>query len=148
MHVQDLMTCTVHCCSSTDTADRAANLMWEHDVGMVPVVDPEHGLVGVVTDRDLLMAAHLRGQRLAEIPVRTVMAGEAHGCAPTDTLGEAERVMSEHQVRRLPVLQDGALVGVLSIGDLARAAGTGRSKHQSVGPVQALSTISRPRHMA
>lgn len=148
MKVRDLMTTSVETCSSRDTADRAANLMWEHDIGFVPVVDSEYGLVGVVTDRDLLMASHLRGLRLAEIPIGTVMGQRPYSCSPDDTLAHAERIMAAHQVRRLPVVHDELVVGVLSTNDLARAAGAGWGPYKASGLVQTLAAISAPRRAA
>jgi CBS domain-containing protein len=148
MKVRDLMTTEVHSCSSGDTADKAASLMWAHDIGFVPVVDAEYGILGVVTDRDLLMASHLRGQRLAEIPVGSVMGPRAHTCGPNDSLAHAEQIMAAHQVRRLVVAVDGKLVGVLSTNDLVRAAGTGWRQYKQVGLVQALAAIAAPRKAA
>ena len=69
MKVRDLMRSPVHSCSSKDTADRALNLMWEHDVGSIVVIDSEAGLVGVITDRDIAMAAYLQGLPLDSMTV-------------------------------------------------------------------------------
>jgi CBS domain-containing protein len=145
MHVRDLMSTPVHVCSSKDTADRAANLMWEHDVGSIPVVDSEAGLLGVVTDRDLAMAAHLRNQHLSEIPVASVMGPRPFTCAPGDTLAQAEQTMAAHQVHRLPVVEDGLVVGMLSTNDLVRAASAGWRQYKSAALVQTLAAIAAPR---
>lgn len=146
MKVRDLMSSPVHCCSSNDTADRAANLMWEHDVGSVAVVDPEAGLVGMVTDRDLAMAAHLRNQRLAEMPVLSIARPRVHCCAPDDTIAQAEQTMAANQVHRLPVVDDeGLVIGMLSTNDLVRAASGGWRQYKASSIVETLASISAPR---
>jgi CBS domain-containing protein len=145
MKVRDLMSHPVHSCSSKDTADRAANLMWEHDVGSIPVIDSEAGLLGVVTDRDLVMAVHLQNRHLSEIPVTAVMGPQPFVCSPEDSIGRAEQIMSAHQVHRLPVVEDGLVVGMLSTNDLVRAASAGWRQYKSAGIVQTLAAIAAPR---
>jgi CBS domain-containing protein len=145
MKVRDLMSHPVHSCSSKDTADRAANLMWEHDVGSIPVIDSEAGLLGVVTDRDLAMAVHLQNRHLSEIPVTAVMGPQPFVCSPEDSIGRAEQIMSAHQVHRLPVVEDGLVVGMLSTNDLVRAASAGWRQYKSAGIVQTLAAIAAPR---
>ena len=146
MKVRDLMSSPVHSCSSRDTADRAANLMWEHDVGSIAVVDPETGLVGMITDRDLAMAAHLRNQHLAEMPVLSIARPRVYSCAPDDTIAHAEQTMAAHQVRRLPVVDDeGLVVGMLSTNDLVRAASGGWRQYKASSIVETLASISAPR---
>jgi CBS domain-containing protein len=146
MKVQDLMSSPVYACSSKDTADRAANLMWEHDVGSIAVIDPEAGLVGIVTDRDLVMATHLRNQHLAEIPVLTVMGPKVYTCRPDDSVGKAEQTMAAHQVHRLPVVDDeGLVVGMLSTNDLVRAASGGWRQYKAASVVETLASIGAPR---
>lgn len=145
MKVRDLMSHPVHSCSSRDTADRAANLMWEHDVGSIPVIDSEAGLLGVVTDRDLAMAAHLQNRHLSEIPVSAVMGPLPFTCSPEDSIGRAEQIMSAHQIHRLPVVEDGLVVGMLSTNDLVRAASAGWRQYKAAGIVQTLAAIAAPR---
>jgi hypothetical protein len=99
----------------------------------------------VVTDRDLLMASHLRGQRPSEIAIGSVMSRELHTCSPDDSVAAAERIMAAHQVRRLPVVEDDLVVGVLSFNDLARAAGAGWGPYKGADLVQVLAAISAPR---
>jgi CBS-domain-containing membrane protein len=102
-------------------------VMWEHDCGIVPVLDAEGKLVGVVTDRDICMAAFFHGARLSELPVREVMARDLHTLRPEASLHDALALMRRMQVRRVPVVDDaGALVGIFSLADLANPAATGR----------------------
>jgi CBS domain-containing protein len=119
--------------------------MWEHDVGSIPVIDSEAGLLGVVTDRDLVMASHLRNQRLGEIPVVSVMGPRPFTCSPGDTLAQAEQTMAAHQVHRLPVVEDGLVVGMLSTNDLVRAASAGWRQYKSNQLIQTLAAIAAPR---
>ena len=118
--VLDVMTKTVRCCRSSDAADVPAQIMWEHSVGIVPVLFGRE-LVGVVTDRDIAMAAYGKRELLEKIPVDTIMSREVRFCAPEDRLQAAEHVMAKQQVRRLPVIDQGDVVGLLSMTDLALA---------------------------
>jgi CBS domain-containing protein len=148
MKVRDLMKHPVHSCSSKDTADRAANLMWEHDVGSIVVMDSEAGLVGMITDRDIAMAAHLRNQRLSEMPVLSIAAPRVYSCSPDDTIAQAEQTMAAHQVHRLPVVEDGLVVGILSTNDLVRAASGGWRQYKASSVVETLASITAPRRSA
>jgi signal-transduction protein with cAMP-binding, CBS, and nucleotidyltransferase domain len=86
-------------------------------------VDPDGQLVGMLTDRDICMAAHLRGQLLSDIKVEQAMAQQVYACSPGDPIGVAERIMIQYQVRRVPVADsNGRVVGLLSLIDLAREA--------------------------
>jgi CBS domain-containing protein len=149
MNVQEIMTSVPTACSLTDTAHDAAHIMWERDCGVVPVVDHDGHVVGVVTDRDIAMAAYLQGTALAAIPIGRIMSSEPQTCLPTDDLTHAERVMREHQVHRLPVIDErGILVGMLSLSDVARGvrSGNGRAKpNESLELLQTIVAISEPR---
>lgn len=111
-------------CSPHDSLHRAAQLMWDHNVGWLPVCGDHHRRVaGVITDRDICMAAFLQRQTLMDIRVADVMTTQVESCNPPDSLDEAGRRMCARQVRRLPVLDErGALVGMISLADLAREA--------------------------
>jgi CBS domain-containing protein len=122
MLVQELMTRPAHHCHAGDTLDVAARLMWEHDCGCLPVLDGGGELVGIVTDRDLCMAAYTRGLPLAAIRVDGTMAHTVIVCRPEETVSSALRRMETHDVRRLPVVgAHGQLVGILSLADVVRA---------------------------
>ena len=124
MRVSEIMTRSVVTCRPEQFASDAAGLMWEHDCGCVPITDAsaDGDLVGIVTDRDLCMAAYTRGLPLHEIRVDSIMAPVVQTCRPSDTLEEAERRMSEAKVRRIPIVGGaGEVVGILSLSDIARA---------------------------
>ncbi len=122
MKVEKIMSPDVKFCLESDNLNRAAQLMWENDCGFVPVIagDGEAKLTGVLTDRDICMAAYIQGRPLFEIPVTSAMAHKVISCKAGDDIRLAEVLMKENRVRRLAVTNDqGALVGVGSINDLA-----------------------------
>ena len=120
MKVEQLMTRNVKTCLPTDSLNAPSQIMWECDVGCVPVLDDGGQLVGIITDRDIAMAAFMKGRILGAIAVESVMAKQLHTCTPEDTIGSVETHMQEHQVRRFPVLDAaGALVGLVSMNDIA-----------------------------
>jgi signal-transduction protein with cAMP-binding, CBS, and nucleotidyltransferase domain len=95
--------------------------MWEGDCGVLPVVDDAVRPVGMITDRDICMAAAIKGRPLSEIRVGEVSTGEAVFCHADDDVSTAMNAMRHAQVRRLPVVdRDGELVGVLSMNDVIR----------------------------
>lgn len=131
MKVQDFMTHGVRTVRPGDALNTAAQTMWEADCGCVPVVDQDSRVVGVLTDRDICMAAFTRGLPLTEIRVDSTMATQVHSCRPGDTVSAAEQTMRARQVRRLPVIDDqGRLVGILSLNDIAIEAAREREYKQ------------------
>ncbi len=121
MNASDLMTRDVQSCCPSDNLQRAMQIMWERDCGVVPVVDGENKVVGMVTDRDVSVAAYTQGQPLWAIPVSSAMARHVHGVREDDDLEAVETLMRRTQIRRVPVLDaEGRLKGLLSMNDLAR----------------------------
>jgi CBS domain-containing protein len=121
--VLDAMTRAVVTCRPHESLSRAAQVMWDADCGAVPIVDEEGRLVGMLTDRDICMAAYTRGLPLSELSVSSVMSTSLHSCKPGDSLRSLMDAMAEHQVRRVPVVEeDGKLVGIVSLADVARLA--------------------------
>src|SRR5580765_5103655 len=121
MQVREVMTRTPSVCDLDATGNDAARVMWERDCGVVPVVDNAGRPVGVVTDRDLCMAAYLRGLPLRSIRVAEVMSRDLCTIDSNADLTDAEHLMQSHQVRRLPVVSgDGRLIGILSLSDIAQ----------------------------
>ena len=120
MRVQDLMSQPVVTCHITDSLNTAAMLMWDHDCGALAVVSDDGTLVGMLTDRDICMAAYTQGRRLDEIPVNTAMAKQVISAQPDQKLGEVEQLMADNKVRRIPVVDgDDKPIGLLSVNDLA-----------------------------
>jgi CBS domain-containing protein len=122
MNVQEVMTKTVWKCRSDEAMSVAARLMWEHDIGAVPVLDAKGKLAGIVTDRDLCMCAYFTGEPLSAVPVEHAMSKVVFGIEPSQTVEKAEELMRSKRIRRLPVVEGDDLVGMISLGDLARAA--------------------------
>src|SRR5512134_1726448 len=91
---RDLTSCTIH-----DNLERAAQLMWDRDIGCLPVIDDQGHVAGMVTDRDICMAAYTQGMPLRAILVTTAMAKRVFSCGLSDELENVERTMSEHQIR-------------------------------------------------
>ncbi|MGE0712348.1 MAG: CBS domain-containing protein [Planctomycetota bacterium] len=145
MKVKNLMSHDVFACGVEDTLAHAAQVMWEHDCGAVPVVDGDSQVVAMVTDRDLCMAAYTQGKRLGDIPLRSAMSRQLRACHEDDDVAAAEELMRRNQVRRLPVTaKGGRLVGIISLNDLAREAARKGGKLDRAEVVETLAAISQP----
>jgi len=122
MRVHEIMTERIERCRPDDTLEQAASIMAENDCGSVPVVGADERVVGVLTDRDGLMAAFRQGRGLSDLKVRDAMSDRLYSCGPDDATDQAERLMREHQIRRLAVVDgEQRLCGMLSLADLARS---------------------------
>ena len=116
MNVRDVMTSNPRTVSPNDSIQVAARIMKEEDTGVVPVVDNGRP-VGIVTDRDIVLRAVAEGG--FDKPVREIATREVVFVKPDASTKEAEKLMSERQVRRLPVVENDRLVGIVSLGDIA-----------------------------
>jgi CBS domain-containing protein len=123
MRAKEIMTANPRCVSTTDKVEAAARIMRDADCGSIPVVDDATGkVVGMVTDRDLAVRV-LAGNRGSDTNVTDVMTGYPYAARPDDDLRHVEKLMVERQVRRVPIVDaDGRCVGIISQGDIARAA--------------------------
>jgi CBS domain-containing protein len=148
MRVTQLMHQPAITCDVEDTLHTAARLMWEHDCGVLPVVAGGR-LAGVITDRDICMAAFTQGLPLSQIPVSGVMSADPLACGEDDTIEDAERRMGERQVRRVPVVDRAQQpIGVLSLNDITRDAAKARGGDGTQRRlVQTLGAICRPRRV-
>ena len=123
--VRELMTPDPAFCTPQDSIIRVAQMMVREDCGIIPVVQTEgdRRLAGVITDRDIVLRVVSEGREPTGTPVGEVATPDPVTVDPQQTLDEALRLMAEHQVRRLPVVEeDGRLVGVLAQADVAREA--------------------------
>jgi CBS domain-containing protein len=148
MRIESLMTREVRTCSADDSLNRAAQVMWDTDTGFLPVVDREAHVVGVVTDRDLLMGAYTQGRCLFDASVDSVMARDVVTCSPDDDVARVELLMQEKRIRRIPVVgSSGELAGVVTLGDLARASQKSALKKafEGVPIARTLAAICDPR---
>jgi predicted transcriptional regulator len=136
MQVEDLMTKSVECCEPDDALERAAQLMWDHDCGCLPVCVTANGgrrkTIGVVTDRDICMCALFQHKPLSELRVADAMAKEVISCLTSDAVQQVKTTMRSARVRRLPVLNvQGTLVGMISLADLAREGAHDGNHHEA-----------------
>lgn len=123
MTVRDLANFDVKTCSPETDLAKAAKIMWDCDCGVVPVINDERKILGMVTDRDICIAAATRASKPSDIRVRDVMSQAVASCSAGDDVQTALRIMKQRRVRRLPVLDDqGRLAGIISINDLVMRA--------------------------
>lgn len=154
MKVSEIMTDEVYACRPQDCANEAARIMWEHDCGCVPIIDESDRVVGMVTDRDICMAAYTQGLPLSSICIQSLMPERAFCCQPEDSIETLEEIMMGHQIRRVAVVdQDNRLQGIVSLGDMAVAIGR-EAGNESQKPLdrmliaETLATVSEPRMLS
>jgi len=134
MHIRDVMTPNPRTVSPDDSIQNAARIMRDEDTGAIPVV--ENGRpVGMVTDRDIVVRAVADGQ--VSRPVRDIVTTGVVCATPDMSTREANELMSEHQVRRLPVVENDQLVGIVSLGDLAVKEGKDRRTGDTLQDISA-----------
>jgi CBS domain-containing protein len=133
--VKDAMTSDVKTATPSLSLTDAAKLMKQEDVGSVPVVDGER-LIGMLTDRDIVVRGIADGSDPHAVKAGDIASRDVVTVRPDDDLDDALRLMAQHQVRRLPVVEDGHLVGVVAQADVAHEA-----KEKAVG--QLVEEISR-----
>jgi len=123
MTIREVMTKNPAFCAPSSSAQTAALIMQQKDTGIVPVTEDAFSrkLVGVVTDRDLCLAVLVRGRDPSHVWVQECMTREPVTCHLDEEVGAALRRMREHQVRRIPVVDEaGKLKGIVSLVDLVR----------------------------
>ena len=128
MKLREIMTRDVVVLQPDDSLQSAAKKMRDRDIGFLPVCDGEN-LIGVISDRDITIRALADGMDVNIMLGRDLMTSPAIYCFDDQDVSEAAKIMEENQIRRLVVLsrEDNRLVGVVSLGDLARNASTNRS---------------------
>ncbi len=142
--VQSVMSTAVACCRTTASAAEAARLMWTNDCGIIPVVDAEGRLKGVITDRDICIAALMAGKTLAAMPVGEVMSHDIATVQADADLAEVHARMRERRVRRIPVVDaEERPVGIVSLNDLSLAAAGARGPEGRAQQQEVASTLAR-----
>lgn len=132
--VGDVMHSPAVCCRLGDSLHRVAQLMWEHDVGAVVVLDDAGQARHVITDRDVCMGAYTQGVALWASHVGSVKPGPLVSCSADAGVSQVRNLMQEHGVRRIPVLDaTGGVVGVVGLGDLVREATINAPKARTRG---------------
>jgi CBS domain-containing protein len=136
MNVAEVMTANVDCCNPESTFKEVAMKMKELDVGVIPICDNEK-LVGIVTDRDIVIKG-LAKDISAESKISVLVTDDVVKGSKEMSVEEAAKVMSQHQIRRLPIVEEDKLIGIVSLGDLAV------NNQSSDDAGQALKDISNP----
>ncbi|RCW44690.1 CBS domain protein [Halopolyspora algeriensis] len=118
---REIMTPGAECVRSDQTAADAARLMAEHSVGALPIAGDDNKIKGVVTDRDLVIKVMGQGRDAGTFPAGDLNQNEAVTVGADDSVDEVLATMSQHQVKRLPVIDQDRLVGMVAMADVARA---------------------------
>jgi CBS domain-containing protein len=119
MKVKDAMTPNPKVIWLTESLVDAAELMWENDCGVLPVIKDGSKVIGLITDRDICMATAMRQTNPSGVSVEEVMTGQVYSVNPEDDVAQALQTMQDHKIRRLPVVNaQGELEGILSMNDI------------------------------
>lgn len=119
--IKDVMTKQVQCVRRDATLRAVAHVMKDHKIGAVLVTQADGSLLGLVTDRDLVGRGMASDRDIDKTQVADICSTPPVKLDPTATVDDAVRLMRERSVRRIPVVADGKPIGIVSIGDLARA---------------------------
>lgn len=118
MKVKDIMTKNIAYVNPQSKVIEAAQLMQKHNVGSIPVCD-QNGVIGIVTDRDIVVRNVAHGTSPQDTPVQDVMTSQVKTVSPDTDVNDISDIMSNDQIRRLPVVENNRLVGMVSLGDMA-----------------------------
>jgi len=139
VQIKDIMTKEVVFVNQEDTIEKAAQLMKDYNVGSIPVCDGQK-IVGIVTDRDITLRCVSQGKDVKQV-VSDVMTNNPVTAHPLTDVQEAARMMSDQQVRRLPITDHNNLVGIVALGDLAVDP---KSKNNAGNALKDISVPSNP----
>jgi predicted transcriptional regulator len=149
MKIKELMTKRVYSVNHNQNLSDAAQLMWEHDCGWLPVLGKDGKLLATITDRDIAMATFLNGKSLADIPLSEAHSKAVFTCEQNDEVTTAETIMQSNQVRRLPVVNKKAkLVGIVSLNDIALAYQSDNKVVDAIALGKTLAAICKHKHTA
>jgi CBS domain-containing protein len=144
MKIKDVMKTDVGFCSTEDNLKKAAEIMRYRDCGVVPIVDAENLVVGMLTDRDVCLAVVARNRKASDVKTKELINGKAITCSPDEKLEDALKKMRKCQIKRLAAVgKNGELVGILSITDILRAVRKDKDLKKKV--FSTLKAISKPR---
>lgn len=120
MKVRDIMTSEGLATASLDTTlEEIAGMMRDENVGAIPVLDEDEELAGIITDRDIVVRAIAEGQDPAETTAEDILSEELHTIHQDADIEEAADLMARHKIRRLPVVEEGMIIGMISLGDIS-----------------------------
>lgn len=118
MKAKDIMTKSVAYINPESTITEAAQLMQKHNIGSIPVCD-KNGVIGMLTDRDIVVRNVAHGTDPHTTSVRNVMTSQVTTVTPDTDIAQVTDIMSKNQIRRVPVVENNTLVGIVALGDLA-----------------------------
>jgi CBS domain-containing protein len=119
MKVSQFMTKSVRTCTQDTPIIQVAKLMSQVNCGIIPVVDGNKQMVGIITDRDIVLRAVAQGADINSAQAGQFMTQPVDHCSPETDAHEAANLMAQKQIRRLPVVSAGQIVGIVALGDLA-----------------------------
>ena len=143
MTIADVMTAFPETLSPDSTIHKAAQLMRDHDYGVIPVVDDIGSLVGIVTDRDIVIQAIAAGHG-PETALSECMTGRPDTVPKDLPIADALHLMDKRQIRRVPVVENGRLIGMVSLSDIARSQAPEAEKSKALESVSASGSDPRP----
>lgn len=120
MKVKDICSCETLTITGQDTVKEAAKKMAKHNVGALPVVDYSGKVIGMITDRDITVRVTAEGKDPSRYSVCDIMTGDVSCVCMDADVSNAAKIMGQAKVRRLPVVDDGKIVGFVSLGDISR----------------------------
>ena len=135
MKIRDVMTNRVVKIHPEESVSVAARTLQHYNIGALPVCGYDGGLCGVVTDRDLVTRCLAAGGKPEQMKVRDVMTGKVISATPDMDTGAAASLMGRQQVRRLPVVENGSVCGMVSLGDLAKVEETNPDAAEALGGI-------------
>ncbi|MEX2367194.1 MAG: CBS domain-containing protein [Pseudohongiellaceae bacterium] len=143
MNVNEIMSTNVKTCNVDTSLDEAARMMWDHDCGAIPVVNSKNKPIGIITDRDIAMAAMHRHLPLWDMSAGELIKGQHPVCShQEDPLASCLQKMEQNGVRRILVTnQNGSLAGIISMGDILAFTSSRQNAAKSVGFGQVLSML-------
>lgn len=122
MKIRNIMTNPAIVANEHISVENAAKIMREHNIGSVPIVSDDGDIIGIVTDRDIVIRAIARGISPKKHKVSEIMTGHVTVVSPDTAIYKAAKIMADDKIRRLPVVEDNAVVGFVALGDVATAA--------------------------
>ncbi|MDF2819904.1 MAG: yhcV [Clostridiales bacterium] len=140
LQIKDIMSRDIACLKSDDSIEQAAQLMKQYNVGSIPVCN-QNKVIGIITDRDIALRSVATGQNSSQQKVSDIMTANPVVGNPEMNVDDASRLMSQNQIRRLPIVDNDSLVGIVALGDISVEPSLQNTAEE------ALKNISLPTHM-
>jgi CBS domain-containing protein len=103
-----------------ETVDATARLLSRRRIGAVVVVDMDNAVIGIISERDVVRGIATKGEAVLDTPVRALMTADVVTCTTGETIAGIMKTMTDHRFRHMPVVEDGVLKGMISIGDVVK----------------------------